>query len=380
MFDLKKRKSTTGVIDEKLKQQIQKEHDYWTSLLKRLISVIKYIAERGLAFRGDNETVGTPRNGNYLGMLEVIAQYDDILQEHSNRGRGYINYLSHHVMEEIIQIMGDTILKEMITRLKQSKYYSVSVDSTPDAAHVDQLTLVLRYMEGKDPVERFFAFMDNPGHCAKDMFIAMTDFLRSNNIEIADCRGQSYDNASAMSGQYNGLQTLIKEENELAEWVPCSAHSLNLVLKDSADSCHAAVDFFYFVEKLFVFFSASTKRTELLNNSEAKLSLKRISTTMWSCRADATKALIKDYKPLQIALEKLSTDTQEKGETRAEAMGLLRRMNTLEIGIYACFWNNILQRANATSKKLQTVKLDLNSAVASIHSLREYIKDKRGEF
>ena len=269
--------------------------------------------------------MGTPRNGNYLGMLEVIAQYDDILQEHSNRGRGYINYLSHHVMEEIIQIMGDTILKEMITRLKQSKYYSVSVDSTPDAAHVDQLTLVLRYMEGKDPVERFFAFMDNPGHCAKDMFIAMTDFLRSNNIEIADCRGQSYDNASAMSGQYNGLQTLIKEENELAEWVPCSAHSLNLVLKDSADSCHAAVDFFYFVEKLFVFFSASTKRTELLNNSEAKLSLKRISTTRWSCRADATKALIKDYKPLQIALEKLSTDTQEKGETRAEAMGLLRR-------------------------------------------------------
>ena len=335
LFDLKKRKSTTGVIDEKLKQQIQKEHDYWTSLLKRLISVIKYIAERGLAFRGDNETMVSPRNGNYLGMLEVIAQYDDFLsnhlQEHANRGRGHINYLSHHVVVEIIQIMGDTILKEMITRLKQSKYYSVSVDSTPDAAHVDQLTLVLRYMEGKDPVERFFAFMDNPGHCAKDMFIAMTDFLRSNNIEIADCRGQSYDNVSAMSGQYNGLQTLIKEENELAEWVPCSAHSLNLVLKDSADSCHAAVDFFYFVEKLFVFFSASTKRTELLNNSEAKQSLKRTSTTRWSCRADATKALIKDYKPLQIALEKLSTDTQEKGETCAEAMGLLRRMNTLEI-------------------------------------------------
>ena len=149
--------------------------------------------------------MGLPRNGNYLGMLEVIAGYDDLLsnhlQEHANHGRGHIKYLSHHVIEEIIQIMGYTILKEMITRLKQSKYYSVSVDSTPDAAHVDQVTLVLRYMEGKDPVERFFAFMDNPGHCANDMFIAMTDFLRSNNIEIAYCHGQSYDNASAMSGQ-----------------------------------------------------------------------------------------------------------------------------------------------------------------------------------
>ena len=45
---------------------------------------------------------------------------------------------------------------------------------------------------------------------------------------------------------------------------------------------------------------------------------------------DATKALIKYYKPLQIALERLSTETKEKGETRAEAMGLQKkRMNTL---------------------------------------------------
>ena len=71
----------------------------------------------------------------------------------------------------------------------------------------------------------------------------------------------------------------------------------------------------------------------------------------------------------------------KKGKDPCRGNGFTkRRMNTLEIGIYACFWNNILQRANATSKKLQTVKLDLNSAVASLHSLREYIKDKRGEF
>ena len=40
---------------------------------------------------------------------------------------------------------------------------------------------------------------------------------------------------------------------------------------------------------------------------------------------DATKALIKYYKPLQIALERLSTETKEKGETRAEATGLQKK-------------------------------------------------------
>jgi len=34
------------------------------------------------------------------------------------------------------------------------------------------------------------------------------EFLREHDLDIRDCRGQSYDNASAMSGIYNGLQAI----------------------------------------------------------------------------------------------------------------------------------------------------------------------------
>ena len=44
-------------------------------------------------------------------------------------------------------------------------------------------------------------------------------------INFIDCRGQSYDNASNMSGQYNGMQAHFKKVNPLA--IPCAAHSLN---------------------------------------------------------------------------------------------------------------------------------------------------------
>ena len=40
------------------------------------------------------------------------------------------------------------------------------------------------------------------------------------NINLNDCRGQSYDNAANMSGAYNGLQALIRTKNELAVYVP----------------------------------------------------------------------------------------------------------------------------------------------------------------
>ena len=52
-----------------------------------------------------------------------------------------------------------------------------------------------------------------------------------NGINIKNCRGQNYDNASNMSGKYNGMQAHIKNHNPLAMWIPCAAHSLNLVGK-----------------------------------------------------------------------------------------------------------------------------------------------------
>ncbi|CAB3259790.1 unnamed protein product [Arctia plantaginis] len=40
-------------------------------------------------------------------------------------------------------------------------------------------------------------------------------------IDILDCRGQSYGNAANMSGKYKGMQTLILEKSPLSVFVPC---------------------------------------------------------------------------------------------------------------------------------------------------------------
>ena len=111
-------------------------------------------------------------------------------------------------MEEIIVVIGKQILGEIITRVKRSKYYSVSLDSTSDESYINQLTLVLRYMEDDGPVERFVTFMANRGPKAEEMF-NVQQFLREQDLNIEDCRGQSYDNASAMSVVYNGLQAKV---------------------------------------------------------------------------------------------------------------------------------------------------------------------------
>lgn len=55
--------------------------EYWRTFLKRIISVIKFLAERGLTFR-DSKVVGSPHNGNYIDLVELIAKFDVFMTQH----------------------------------------------------------------------------------------------------------------------------------------------------------------------------------------------------------------------------------------------------------------------------------------------------------
>ena len=44
--------------------------------------MMKFLSSRGLAFRGSSDLVGSSQNGNFLGFLELLAEYDTFLAEH----------------------------------------------------------------------------------------------------------------------------------------------------------------------------------------------------------------------------------------------------------------------------------------------------------
>jgi hypothetical protein len=267
--------------------------------------------------------------------------------------------------------------------VKTAKYFSVSVDSTPDISHVDQLTCVLRYVLPSGPVERFLTFLNMCGHSGRELADSLLEYLKTNDIDIADCRGQSYDNASNMSGKYNGMQAIIRQHCNLAVYVPCVAHSLNLVGQSSASSCQQAAGFFSFLQRLYSFFAASPHRWKVLTDQLSSKSLptvKRMSDTRWSARADATKALVKGYDEIYDALEEINNDEDEKPDAKDEAGNLVSDMERLEIGILAALWHKILQRFHTTSQALQSSDQDLNTAVALYESLIEFVHLLRTRF
>jgi len=60
---------------------------------------------------------------------------------------------------------------------------------------------------------------------------AMTNFFQQNGISQSIV-AQSYDGASVMSGQFNGVQQKIKTQHPEAIYIHCMAHKVNLLIMD----------------------------------------------------------------------------------------------------------------------------------------------------
>jgi len=142
VLNLKERANFFGKIDHELTVQLNEEILYWKNVLKRVVAAIKTLVSRGLSLRGDEEKFGSLHNGNFLMLLEFLAEFDPFMGEHikkfGNQGSGSTSYLSKTIFEEFIEIMAQKVIERITEEVKEAKYYSIIVDSTPDISHVDQ--------------------------------------------------------------------------------------------------------------------------------------------------------------------------------------------------------------------------------------------------
>ena len=66
-------------------------------------------------------------------------------------------------------ILAEQVKSTIINEIKNAKYFSISVDSTPDISHVDQLTIIVRYLKDDIIVERFITFVEIHSHTGLDL-------------------------------------------------------------------------------------------------------------------------------------------------------------------------------------------------------------------
>ncbi|KAF0708295.1 zinc finger MYM-type protein 1-like [Aphis craccivora] len=188
-----------------------------------------------------------------------------------------------------------------------------------------------------------------------------------------------------MSGKFEGVQAHLKKSNQYMDFIPCTAHSLNLVGNNAVENCSVASMFFEFVQHLYSFCSASTNRWEticgdLKSIDGRTVALKSLSETRWSARAHSTKVLCENYDTILSRLKYLSENMEINKDARNEAQNIIKKMTSLDIAFMTVLWNRVLERFDKTSLKLQEKSLDLSVAVKLLKSLREYVGSIRNNF
>ncbi|GFT83904.1 zinc finger MYM-type protein 1 [Trichonephila clavipes] len=75
------RKENKSVLDKPLQNQL-KDTEYYHNVLKRVIVIVKYLVIKGLVFRSTEEVFASPHNGNFMGALELLEEFDPFICEH----------------------------------------------------------------------------------------------------------------------------------------------------------------------------------------------------------------------------------------------------------------------------------------------------------
>ena len=107
---------------------------------------------------------------------------------------------------------------------------------------------------------------------------AIVEVLGEHGLHIANLRGQGYDGASNMRGEFNGLQKLIRDENPYAFCVHCFAHQLQLIVISILRCCPSIEDFFEYVALIVKDAASSFKRMDLLLDKQRIILLDKLGS------------------------------------------------------------------------------------------------------
>ena len=142
-----------------------------------------------------------------------------------------------------------------------------------------------------------------------------------------------YDNGANMRGKNKGVQARLLQLNPRALFVPCGAHTLNLVISDAAKSSKDAISFCGIVQKLYCLFSASTQRWAILKKN-VNLSLKMWSEARWESRVKAVEPLRYEATAVREAL--LEVRNQAKDPIiRIEAQSLAEEVGSFRFSLWS---------------------------------------------
>ncbi|XP_073057195.1 uncharacterized protein [Primulina eburnea] len=339
-------------IDRRLEKQSSEQIERNRLHLKVSIESVKFLAMQGGAFRGHDESVDSKNRGNYIELINFLGRMNPEIDSSLEKAAKNAKYTSAEIQREILKI--------------------IAVDEAIDESNKEQIAIILRYVDQDGFIrERFFEVVHVENTSALTLKKEICNVFNQYNFLIENLRGQGYDGASNMRGEWNELQALFLKDSSHAYYIHCFAHRLQLALVAVSKEVHDVWRFFSTLISAINFVGSSAKRhfqlksirkdeiNDLIELGEIDTgtganqdcSLIRAGATRWSSHFNSVRRFIGLFGSVSILLQDLidkSLNSNIRGEAKEKLCRTLQK-NDIDI------WNAV-NLVSTTRINLQQIR------------------------
>ncbi|CAN0891639.1 Zinc finger MYM-type protein 1 [Linum grandiflorum] len=366
-------------IDKILQKQTSEEVKKNIVRVNASIDAARWLSLQGLPFRGNDEGTNSRNRGNFIEFLKHTASCNkevaSVILENAPKNA---KYTSPDIQKEIVHVLAKMVRRQIFEEIGDSKF-SIIVDEASDESRKEQMAIVLHFVDIKGLIqERLFDVVHVKDTTSMTLYSSICSTLSFHKFAIQNIRGQGYDGASNMRGEWNGLKALFLKDYPQAYYIHCMAHRLQLALVAAAKEVH-------YLSLVVNAVTASCKRHDEFRLAQAneiasKLALdelesgtgsNQISTlqracdTRWSSHLKSISSLIRLYDSTYTVLENIKKDGSGY-KTKGDANVALRRMTSFEFIFIFLLMKEILGISDTLCQALQLKTQDIVNAMSLV--------------
>ncbi|XP_042448856.1 uncharacterized protein LOC122033758 [Zingiber officinale] len=175
------------------------------------------IRDQGLSFRGHDESSNSLNRGNFLELIQWYSQRNEEVSKVVNQNAPENNQMiPPTIQKDLTHACASEITLSIIKDIGNN-VFSLMVDESRDISVKEQMGVILRYVNKRGQViERFLAIVHVSDTSSRSLKDAIDALFVKHGLSLYRLRGQGYDGASNMRGEFNGLKSLILQENPYA--------------------------------------------------------------------------------------------------------------------------------------------------------------------
>ncbi|KAG8637900.1 hypothetical protein MANES_15G179352v8 [Manihot esculenta] len=329
-----------GNVNQLLARQTTAMEDDYRTRLSTVVSVARILLEEESLHRG-----------NFLEHISWVCKREENVNKVMGKNAPGNNQLtSPTIQRDIIECCAMETRKIILNELGEKKF-----------ALLEQMSLVLRFVNDKGMVlERFLGLVHVNETSAKVLKNAIDTFFAKHDLSLAKLRGQGYNGAANMSGEFNGLKTLILKENKNAHYIHCFAHQLQLVVVTASHESESVGDFFETLSMIEVLNQVEIGEISTGRGQNQEISLARPGDTRWDSHYTTIVRLFDMWNSVE-----------------RSAGGVFDKMDCFQFVFIGKFMMKILGITNTLSKILQARDQNIGYALNMINVVKNKLQELR---